>query len=570
MKREYFHTKLNLVFTILLFTFIFQGCESYLDQSPESNIDPEAAYKDYLSFQGFVDELYVCVPDISKCMDFGEFNIADDCRNNLAMFISKSFDDGNYWAWQSAWGSYFGRTSAYKISTMVNPTTQYGKSNWYSSWYGIRKANQGLANLDKLKNATQEERDLLKGQMLFFRAFFYFTIMKDWGGMPYLEKVVTPADELNLVRLNYRETALKAAADFEAASELLPINWDDTEVGQKTLGDNEKAINKIMALSFLGKNLLYAASPLMNYESTGNKGFDVELCKKAASAFAKAINICTTTKKYSLQPWSSYSDMFYTVSSDKRLPGGQEVIMNSLIFTGSNLHQTCTTQGLVNLGFNSYGGNQSVCANYVKNFGMANGLPIDDPASGFNPTDPWKNRDARFYKIIVKDGDQLCSSSLAGSDMYAELFKGGRHRLSEQSSTGYVTNKYWGLTCNKWDNGWAAGKYYYLPPILRLSDVYLMYAESVLQGYGSPQSTTPELSLSALDAVNAVRDRAGVPNIDSKYINDKDLFMEQLILERAVELAFEGLRWNDLRRTPRGRSDPLPKGSRLSIRSRLI
>ena len=240
--------------------------------------------------------------------------------------------------------------------------------------------------------------------------------------------------------------------------------------------------------------------------------------------------------------------MFYTVSSDKRLPGGQEVIMNSLIFTGSNLHQTCTTQGLVNLGFNSYGGNQSVCANYVKNFGMANGLPIDDPASGFNPTDPWKNRDARFYKIIVKDGDQLCSSSLAGSDMYAELFKGGRHRLSEQSSTGYVTNKYWGLTCNKWDNGWAAGKYYYLPPILRLSDVYLMYAESVLQGYGSPQSTTPELSLSALDAVNAVRDRAGVPNIDSKYINDKDLFMEQLILERAVELAFEGLRWNDLRR----------------------
>jgi starch-binding outer membrane protein, SusD/RagB family len=186
-------------------------------------------------------------------------------------------------------------------------------------------------------------------------------------------------------------------------------------------------------------------------------------------------------------------------------------------------------------------------ANYVKYWGMENGLPISDPGSGFDPADPWVNRDPRFYKTIVVDGDQITNATSAGPDQYAQLHTGGRHRDETASATGFITNKYWGLTCNKFDNGWSGSKFQFNIPLLRLSDVYLMYAEAVLQGYGSPQSSSAG-SISALEAVNRVRNRANVPDVHSKFTDNKESFMEQIILERAVELSFEAHRWYDLRR----------------------
>jgi hypothetical protein len=84
---------------------------------------------------------------------------------------------------------------------------------------------------------------------------------------------------------------------------------------------------------------------------------------------------------------------------------------------------------------------------------------------------------------------------------------------------------------------------------MRLADVYLMYAEAVLHGYGSPSSKDPSYSLSAVDAVNALRTRAQLPDLTSEYTVGKDVFMEEIIRERAVELAFEAThRFCDLRR----------------------
>jgi hypothetical protein len=68
-----------------------------------------------------------------------------------------------------------------------------------------------------------------------------------------------------------------------------------------------------------------------------------------------------------------------------------------------------------------------------------------------------------------------------------------------------------------------------------------------LHGYGTPQSSVSGF-LTAVEAVNKIRARAGVPGVDARYTGSKDVFMEELMRERAVELAFEGLRWHDLRR----------------------
>jgi hypothetical protein len=84
--------------------------------------------------------------------------------------------------------------------------------------------------------------------------------------------------------------------------------------------------------------------------------------------------------------------------------------------------------------------------------------------------------------------------------------------------------------------------------MIRLADVYLMYAEAVAEGYGSPTSTSSNYTMSALAAVNKIRERAGVADIAAEYTTSLDGFMSELRRERAVELAFEGHRFNDLRR----------------------
>ena len=180
---------------------------------------------------------------------------------------------------------------------------------------------------------------------------------------------------------------------------------------------------------------------------------------------------------------------------------------------------------------------------------MANGLPLDDPASGYNPNDPWTGRDPRFYVHIVVDGNLMVNSSAAAGlpDKYALLYNGGRHKGGTQGSvTGYYYKKYTPVGCNPWDNKWGAFQAY--QPILRLADVYLMYAEAALWGYGSASGTVAGSGLTAEQAFNVIRNRAQLPAIDSKFTGTKESFMQEIIRERAVEHAFEGLRWFDLRR----------------------
>ena len=172
-------------------------------------------------------------------------------------------------------------------------------------WHGIRKANMGIASLDKIVKATQEERNLIEGQLYFFRGFFHFMLMQYWGGIPYIDTDLN-GQPLNLPRLTYQETADKVAADLQHAADLLPMDWDQTTVGKATLGNNNLRINKIMALTFLGKNLLFAGSPLMNKVSGGAATYNAEYCKRAAEVLGQAMKLCKETGRYELAPWEKY------------------------------------------------------------------------------------------------------------------------------------------------------------------------------------------------------------------------------------------------------------------------
>lgn len=548
MKRLFIKRRFILPMVLLSLLLLSNySCTDYLDKSPDAGVNEDDAFKDFISFQGYIEGIYGMVTNPWNMKNPTAPNLADELVGaDGGGYLNYCFDVGDYIKWMGTTESYFGRDMTFSTGVSTSDD-QREKCEWPASWYGIYASNQGLANIDRVI-ATQAEKDVLKGQMLFFRGFFYFSLMRHWGGLPYVYAIDGSKSIPNLPRLSYQETAERAAKDMEDAANLLPLNWDAEPYGQLTLGNNKLRVNKIIAKSFQAKCLLYAASPLMNYESKGIEEYDTELCKRAAQIFKEVIDLSSSTGQYALEPWETVSNVFYTTNLD--YPGGREMIWAAPLLVShvvrayfSYLYNSTTG---TTFGCNIY---NSLSYQYSKNFGMNNGLPITDPASGYNPSDPWVNRDPRFDKWVMIDGDQVTNAAQPTvNDRYAEIYNTGLHRGDRRNLTGLGTSKFWDIYCNKKDIPKLDNQFRYNPPSMRLADVYLMYAESVLWGYGTPQSTSTGSSLTAEDAVNLVRARAGVPPIDSKFTGSRDEFFEQLIVERAVELSFEGFRWDDLRR----------------------
>lgn len=529
------------------------SCKDYLDKSPLSDINEEDPYKNYTNFQGFTEELYNCIPMLTQCDYHSCWNFGEDeyWQPSETRVFAYAVDQGNYWGWNECYYSFF-HTGA----PGTTGTDRFQKGHlWGMAWYGIRKANVGLANLNLLTNATQEEKDLIAGQLYFFRGFFHFMLMQYWGGLPYIDQVI-PADAvMRYPRLTYQQTADKAAEDFQKSADLLPVDWDKTTVGKATAGKNNLRINKIMALSFLGKDLLWAGSPLMNKESTGDANYNKEYCQRAAEAFGQVLKICDETGRYQLADFKDYTELFYTYNQSYKLPGLKEAIFfeNPNGNWRWNMVNDFRPSTICGSGIKVY-----PTANYVDLFGMANGKPIKDPTkrdpeSGYDPEHPFKGRDPRFYKDIVFDGEKCVKDgSKVGnnaSKQYASLYTGGVYRTATPSKdcfTGYMNMKFTSQYCNDWD-GYRENNNMVLS-LIRLADVYLMYAEAVAEGYGSATATAKDYTMNAVTAVNKIRERAGVGDVADEYLTTLDGFMSELRRERAVELAFEGHRWTDLRR----------------------
>ncbi|MDR0894629.1 MAG: RagB/SusD family nutrient uptake outer membrane protein [Prevotellaceae bacterium] len=555
----------NITMALMLASGLYglTACEDYLNKSPLSDIGEDEAFKNFRNFQGFTEELYNAIPLMSAHDYHNAFNFGDDDwrerTGGYEYYADRRIDEGDYWSWTS--GSNAG-TGWFGDGGNTSSNGRGDKKNlWGLAWKSIRKANIGIANLDKLTGATVEERNLIEGQLYFFRAWYHFMLIQYWGGLPYIDSVL-PADQpMRLSRLSYQECAEKIAADFTHAAELLPVNWDDTTVGKQTLGQNNLRCNKIMALAYLGKNLLWAGSPLMNSVSGGTATYNTDYCKRAADAFAQALTLTESTGRYKLAPFSQYSELFYTHNQNGKIPGLQEAIFMENLAESTNRWRWNMVTNYRPMCIITGGIKVYPSAGYTHWYGMKNGYPINnisqaDSESGYDPEHPWKDRDPRFYNDIVYDGVKCTLTPRTATVdnklmdvQYAGLANNGAYRLSNGARgaiTGYMCTKLVPPLDNDWD-GYKENNVVVLC-FMRLADVYLMYAEATVMGYGTPQSKASGYSLSALDAVNKIRERAGVATVLDKFTGSAESFMSELRRERAVELAFEGHRFVDLRR----------------------
>ena len=533
------------------------SCTDYLDKSPESDVSPEAAFKNFKNFQGFTEELYLCIPDFSKsywttCWNWGE----DDIQAvGFDYLMGYKVDQGDFWGWQKefdGWSACF-----MDQADTFDPNDRFKRGLWKAAWYGIRKANLGLENMDLMTAATQEEKNTIKGQLLFFRGWLHFQLMQYFGGLPYIDHAIAADQPMTLPRESCQACAEKAAKDFREAAELLPIDWDKSSVGRNTLGKNGFRINKITALAYEGKSLLWAASPLVKncddkMNVNGNAStydYDTNYAQQAAEALGELLALVETGQtQYKLVDFADYSDLFYTWNKNMLPPGSTENILRDIPADAwQNSHFGVFTEFGGSILTGGKAASQPT-ANYVNYYGMKNGLPLDDPESGFDPTHPWKNRDPRFYHDIVYDGVKVVEGAIEpDANRYANLYTGGTYRDDiNESRTGYLLYKFIPMIANNYDMGSTYNKLYIDVPYLRLADCYLMYAEACAAVGGA--TAKAKCSLTALDAVNKIRERAGVADVNAKFTVNKDKFMDEVRRERAVELAFEGHRFNDLRR----------------------
>lgn len=571
--------KYNIVklFCALGLIYGFASCTDYLDKTPDSNVSSDQAFKNFTNFQGYVEEMYNCIPSKESNYWCTTFNWGEDEIMNTGLgdsHVTAHFDLGDYRHW-------YGDQQSFLHTDDLNPT----KTDKYShslehAWYCIRKCNLGLANLDKMTDCTQEEKNIIKGQLLFFRAWWHEEMIAFFGGMPYVDTVLDGSQALTLPRLTYQECAKKCAEDFRAAADLLPNDWDKTAVGKKTLGKNELRITKVCALGYMGKVLLWAASPLNNLRAevgASKNGdtykYNVELAAQAADALGEALAQVNSGKTpYALAEYkysniydhvakdgskSNFSEIFYTTGKNWKQPGSTEAILrgpyigenssnwNFTKLWGPKLNGIVEHDALIH----------QPTANYVNYYGMANGLPLDDPESGFDPKHPFKNRDPRFYHDIVFDGFKYINFTIAKEAddyqfKYIQMYTGSnlRSSASQGCRTGYYCQKLVPHQANKYDGmyNWGGALQCDLP-YMRLADLYLMYAEAGAAVQGANYKSS-KLDLTAVDAINVLRNRVDAGHVAYKFVADQKKFMDEVRRERAVELAFEGFRWNDLQR----------------------
>lgn len=384
--------------------------------------------------------------------------------------------------------------------------------NYAINYNGIRQVNVFLANSHRANIVPLTDIPRLRGEAFFLRAFFHFELWKRYGGIIIADHVFTTADNLDLPRNTSQETLNQILKDCDSAGVTLPLS-----VTQYGAGDKGRA-TKAAALALKSRALLYAASPL------NNPSGDLTLWQKAALVSKELMD----TKAHSLL--ASYAN----ISNFTTAAYNSEVIFA----TAATLRNDIEINNAP-ISYNGALGLTNPTQELVDAYGMKNGLPITDPTSGYDPNNPYKDRDPRFAQSIIYDGALFkgiaVSTAVDGKD--------GIGKSVNATKTGYYMRKFlsesasWNQTTNATvRRPWV---------IFRYGETLLNYAEA------QNEATGPDASV--YEAINQIRKRAGVANLPEGL--SKDQMRQRIRNERRVELAFEEHRSFDIRRWKTGETD---------------
>lgn len=496
----------------------------------------------------------------------------------------------------------------------VSPIANFWASNRNSQslnggknlWTGISDCNIFLENIDKPFDLSEEERLRWTGEILFVKAYLHYWLFRQYGPIPLMKEnlpIDAPAEEVQQYRKPVDEVVEYIASLLDEAAALLPLTIEDqaSEMGRP---------DKCIALALKAQLLTLAASPLFNcnpdyadYKDNRDtqlfpqdKSVEQTKWKNAVDALKKAID----TAHEGGHKLYDFSTAFpNTLSSETVLAmqvrGAATDRWNTEIIWGnSRTNNNSSLQRMCSPFFTTahrIGGGGTRCfaptLQMVEQFYTKNGIPIEDDEEwvgkdlwhlrtstanekqyirqGYNTIELHFDREPRFYGAIQFDGATFYGNSRINQDntsnanyMWVTEMKEGSlngFTISDKSShTGYICKKLTHFRSSIPDNATGVDyvAYSYAYPIIRLADLYLMYAEALNEWKEVPDDDVYEY-------IDKVRERTGLKGVVESWreyaVGEKKNLplskegMRQIIrTERMNELAFEGSRFWDLRR----------------------
>lgn len=486
----------SLCAAVMLMTSACQ--ENFLDVVPTDRVSDASITSDSILFEAYVINRYMgtrltekeaegTLPGFGRGFEYAMWSsLTDESIYN---------NDDNTWLIQRG--------------QIAPENTGIAGTIWGRSYRSIREVNYALANLDKVP-MSEGQRTRLRGELKFIRAFRYQDLIRNYGEVVLLgDKVYELSDDLTSQDL-FDRSDIKSGIDYavaqlDEAAALLPTDNNGTywKLGRATKG---------AALALKARLLLYGASPLYNASTW-----------QEAAAASKAV---MDMGKYSLYS-GGYGKLF--TSNDN-----SEIIFGRLYAQGAR--HVCLEISNGPNSYNAWGGNVPV-QNLVNDYEMMDGTKITDAGTSYNPQDPYKNRDPRFYETILYNGAPYRNSTVQTFTPGGKDSKDGPSNWNT-SKTGYYLKKFMNDNLpidNPWD---VAGTQTW---------IYFRYAE-ILLNYAEAQNEAVGPDASVYSAINAVRQRPGVmmPVVPAGLTQAQ--MRDKIRNERRIELAFEEHRFYDVRR----------------------
>jgi hypothetical protein len=492
--------KRNILLVVSAVVLLSSCVDEVLDRRMDTNYTEDQVFSSYTTMRNFGLGIYSHLPEGFDRFAGGMLaSASDEAAHAGAINSVQKLGNGN-------WGPF------------ANPDDQ-----WDSMYEGIRKANlfltrskdyQAIIVQDTVTEQGKQtyltqRNDLtwLRAETHFLRAFFYFELLKRYGGVPIIREVLDDETEFDYTRNIFDEVVAYIESELELSMGELRSTWSgfdgDRQIGRATKG---------AALALKSRVLLYAASPL------NNPGMDQSKWIRAAQAAHELIEL----NQYGLV--SDYRNLFRAINNE-------EIIFARIYPTSNSLERANFP-----IGFTGAVGGTNPSQNLVDSYETVKGLAIqDDPE--FDSQNPYQNRDPRLQMSIIVNG-----SSYKGRSV--DIFRGGRDGFDQPrgTKTGYYLKKFSDEGLDLLQNRASVHTWIYF----RYAEVLLNYAEAMNEAFG-PDGTGEGMSLSAREAINLVRQRPGVamPDLGAMGVAE---FRNRLKNERRVELAFEEHRFWDLRR----------------------
>ena len=521
---------------ILIFSLIilgFSSCQDVLNIAPDGRKSLDEMFQDDATVGAYLNSCYT---------QFPKYGLNNYFHTNYRIVLSDDAFEGKGAQVAAIYAG--GVTSSASVQeTELQPTGGWDNIGgfWTNYWANVRRCNVFISKIGTAKVTLESDRNRWTAEAKALRAFYNLELIKHYGAMPIVTSPIgLDYDYANLKRATFKECVDNVVKDCNEAIATPDLPWRITAINEKY------RFTKAVAASIKSQAILFAASDLFN---GGNDYWaEAERITKNSldTCLMNGYQLYTTLRNPTLFQ-TAYHELFCTVADISEDPADKESILTTSYAGGNfwnvaglkmNTPAKCglqPTQELVDAYCMKTTG-QPILKLEQPYLDEKHLEPNYNPTSGYDPQNPYKDRDPRFYATVYANGSTR--KNRAGVVTTIETWFGGNNGIDPSigaaSGTGYYPKKY--DFPNNGVTGAGATNVSYRA--FRLAELYLNYAEAANENGNTAN---------AIAAINVIRARVSMPAIVATGLTKEQA---RLLIrnERRVEMAHEEVRYYDIRR----------------------